>query len=122
MPSPATLAYWGGLILISGLFGVVFWKLATGEIALDDLFEGRIRESDGSYTSQVSAGRVQTFLVTIYVALYYLLQVIQNPHQFPDVPTAMVGALAGSHALYLGGKAQAMLLGRLRDIFNRRRQ
>lgn len=117
MPSPATLAYWEGLIFILGLFGIVFWKLANGEIALDDLFDGHIREADDTYTPQVSAGRVQSFLVTIYVAVYYLMQVIQNPHQFPDVPTAMVGTLAGSHALYLGGKAQAMLLGRLRDLF-----
>ena len=115
MPSPATLARWEGLILIWGLFGVVFWKLATGEIALDELFDEHIRGAKGRYTSQVSAGRVQTFLVTICVAGYYLLQVIQNPHQLPDIPTAMVGALAGSHALYLGDKAITML-----DIFNRR--
>lgn len=116
MPSPSTLAYWEGLILIVGLFGVVFWKLANGKIALDDLFEGDIREKNGDYSSYTSKGRVQSFLVTIYVALYYLLQIIHNPHQFPEVPTAMVAALAGSHALYLGGKAQTMLLGRFRDF------
>jgi|SRR5215469_14942361 len=116
MPSPSTLAYWEGLILIGGLFGVVFWKLATGEIALDDLFEGQIRDKNGDYSSYTSKGRVQSFLVTIYVALYYLMQVIQNPTKFPEVPAGLVGVLAGSHALYLGGKAQAMLLGRLRDF------
>ena len=115
MPSPSTLGYWEGLILIVGLFGVVFWKLCTGEIDLDQLFDGDSGEDDDQ-TSDVSAGRVQMFLVTISAAGYYLMQVIQNPHQFPDVPTAMVGALAGSHALYLGGKAQAMLLGRFRDF------
>ena len=45
------------------------------------------------------------------------MQVIHNPTKFPDVPNEMIGVLAGSHALYLGGKAQAMLLGRLRDLF-----
>jgi hypothetical protein len=121
MPSPAILAYWEGLILIGGLFGVVFWKLVSGDIPLDDLFEGDIRAADGSFTSQASAGRVQSFLVTMYVAFYYLMQVIQNPREFPDVPSWMIAALAGSHAIYLGGKAQAML-GLFRDFTDRRTQ
>lgn len=116
MPSPSTLAYWEGLILIVGLFGVVFWKLCTGEIDLDQLFEGDSGEDDDQ-TSDVSAGRVQMFVVTISAAGYYLLQVIQNPTQFPAVPSGLVAALAGSHAIYLGGKAQDMLSGRFRDFF-----
>lgn len=120
MPSPSTLAYWEGLILIVGLFGVVFWKLCTGEIDLDQLFEGDSGQDDEASddeTSYVSAGRVQMFVVTISAAGYYLLQVIQNPTQFPAVPSGLVAALAGSHAIYLGGKAQDMLSGRLRDFF-----
>lgn len=121
MPSLSTLANWEGLILIVGLFGVVFWKLCTGEIALDQLFEGDSGEDDDQ-TSYVSAGRVQMFVVTISAAGYYLLQVIQNPTQFPAVPSGLVAALAGSHAIYLGGKAQDMLSGRLRNFFDRRTQ
>jgi hypothetical protein len=117
MPSPLTLAYWEGLILILGLFGVVFWKLITRDVALDRLFEGDIRNQDGEYASYVSTGRVQAFIVTIYAASYYLIQVIQNPTDFPTLPTGLIAALAGSHALYLGGKAQAMLIGRLKDSF-----
>ena len=119
--SPATLAYWEGLVLLGGFVAVVFWKLATGEMAIEDLLTGYRREEDGTYTAYESAGRVQTFLVTIGVGAYYVLQVIRNPHQFPDVPNLMVGTLAGSHAVYLGGKARALLSGQLRGILGRSR-
>lgn len=113
MPSLSTLASWEGLILIGGLFAVVLWKMLSGEIPLDQLFEGDIRGSNNSY---ISSGRIQAFWVTIYVAYYYLVQVVHDPTQFPTVPDSVVALLAGSHALYLGGKAQAMLLGPLKNI------
>jgi|GEM_PF-2312830 len=119
MPSPAILAYWEGVLLLAGMVGVVAWKLAGGDYALDELFEGPVREADGTYTTQTSAGRVQIFWVTIIVAGSYLLRVINDSHQFPDVSDGMLALLAGSHALYLGGKAQGMLLGRFRDILGR---
>jgi len=117
--SPANLAYWEGLVLIGGLFAVVLWKLSSGEIALDDLFAGHRREADGTYTEYESAGRVQSFLATIAVAGYYLLKVFQDPHRFPDIPPEMVIALGGSQAIYLGGKAQALLSERFGDIVGR---
>lgn len=118
MPPILTLTYWGGLILIDSFFGIVFWKLLTGRIILEGLLEGDIRDKDGEngYSSYVSPGRVQSLLITLFAALYYLLQVINNPKEFPEVPDGLVGALAASQALYLGGKAQAMLLGRLRNF------
>ena len=118
IPSLSTLVYWEGLILIGGLGAVVLWKLMTGEIALDKLFDGDIRNrnSSGGYDSYSSMGRVQAFWVTIYTAFYYLTQVVHNPTELPTLPTWLLAALAGSHGLYLGGKAQAMLLGRLKDI------
>jgi hypothetical protein len=118
MPSVGTVAYWEGLILIGGFFGIVFWKLMTGGIVLDQLLEGDIRDPNSAdgYASYTSAGRVQSLLITLFAALSYLLQVIHNPRVFPTLPNGLIGALAGSQALYLGGKAQAMLLGRLRDF------
>lgn len=122
MPSLPTLMYWEGLIIIGGLFAVVFWKMITGQIDLDELLQGDVRDPNSSdgYSSQASAGRAQTLVVTLFAALYYLIQVIQNPKEFPTLPTPLLGALAGSHAIYLGGKAQALLFGRLRDLLNRR--
>jgi len=116
MLSPSTLASWEGLILIGGLIGIMVWKMITGEISLEQLFEGETRARDGTRSSDVSGGRVQVFLVTVFVALYYLMQVIHNPKEFPEVPTSVVGVLAGSHAVYLGGKARAMLLSRFRNF------
>lgn len=113
-----TLTCWGGLILIGGFFGIVFWKLLTGGIILEGLLEGDIRDTDGEniYSAYVSPGRVQSLLIALFCALYYLMQVINNHKEFPEVPNGLVGALAASQALYLGGKAQAMLLGRLRSF------
>lgn len=118
MPSVPTLAYWEGAILMAGFFGIVFWRLMTGGIALDQLLEGDIRDpsSADGYSPYVSAGRAQSLLITLFVALSYLLQVIQDPTVFPTLPDGLIGALAGSQALYLGGKVQAMSFGRLRDI------
>lgn len=122
MPSPSTLAYWGGLILIGGFFAVIFWKLMTGAISLDFLLYGdRLDKSAASgYSSSFSPGRSQLLMVTILTAAYYLLQVIHNPRAFPQIPTSWLAALGGSHAIYLGGKAKSMLMGSLQDLFNRR--
>jgi len=118
MPSPSTLAQWEGFLLLGGFFAIVFWKLATQSISLDQLLEGDIRDPNGKdgYSTYISAGRAQSLLITIFAALYYLLQVIHNPREFPTLPNGLVAALAGSQALYLGGKAQAMWMGRLRDF------
>lgn len=117
----AKLAALEGVILLGGFFAVVFWKLFAGTISLNGLLEGDVRDqnsSDGSgFTSSPSAGRSQTLLVTLYVALWYLLQVMHDPRGFPKLPDAMIAALAGSQAVYLGGKAQGLFLGRLRDLF-----
>jgi len=118
MAPVAKLASTLGVCLFGGFFGIVFWKLLTGGIRLVGLFEGDIRDpnSAGGYLSYVSAGRVQALLTTVFAALYYLLRVIHDPREFPSLPGGLVGALAASQAVYLGGKAQAMLLGRLRDF------
>jgi hypothetical protein len=118
MRALSTLAYWEGLILLGGFFGLVLWKLLTGRISLDQLLEGDARDPNSAdgYSTYVSAGRTQSLASTLFVAGYYLLQVAHNPKQFPSLPAQLVGALAGSQALYLGGKARAMLWGRMRDL------
>jgi len=111
MPSPATLAEWVGFLLFGGFFGVIFWKLANGSISLDQLLE------TGGPDSSSSAGRAQSLAVTLFVALYYLTHVIQNPKQFPEIPGALVALLAGSQAVYLGGKASNILPDSWRDFW-----
>ncbi|MFZ0420996.1 MAG: hypothetical protein WAM04_23045 [Candidatus Sulfotelmatobacter sp.] len=109
-----TLAYWEGAILFGGLFCVVLRKLMTGAISLSYLLDGDVRDpaSPTGFSTTASPGRTQALMVTLFVAGYYLLQVIHNPKELPEMPALTVAALAGSHALYLGGKAQAMLKSR----------
>jgi hypothetical protein len=110
----STLAVWEGLILLGGFFAIVLWQLLTGRIPLDQLLEGDARDprSPDGYSTYASPGRAQSLLFTLFVAGYYLLHIIHNPKQFPSLPAQLVSALAGSQALYLGGKAQAMLRGK----------
>lgn len=109
--SPARLAYWEGLIIVGGLFGLIFWKMFTGEISLNQLLQGDRRDPahPSEFTTFVSPGRTQLLMFTIFVAGYYLLQVIHNPTTFPQIPTSLLVGLGGSHAIYLGGKAQSLL-------------
>jgi hypothetical protein len=109
-----TLAYWEGAILFGGLLGIVLGKLLTGAISLSYLLDGDVRDPDSAsgYSTRASAGRTQALMVTLFVAGYYLLQVIHNPRELPPLPGPMVAALGASHAFYLGGKARAMLKGR----------
>lgn len=111
MPSPATLAEWIGFLLFGGFFAVVFWKLATGSIPLDQLLE------TGGPTSSSSAGRAQSLAVTLFAALYYLIHVIQNPKQFPELPGTLVAMLVGSQSIYLGAKALDLLPESVRNFF-----
>lgn len=118
MRSVVTVAFWESVALLAGFFGIFFWKLLTGEISLSGLLDGDVRDptSADRFSCQASAGRAQSVTVTLFVALWYLVQVIHNPKVFPELPASIMGALAGSQALYLGGKAQSMFFGRLRDL------
>lgn len=119
--SPPQLIFWEGVIVLGGLFGVLSWKLITGGISLECLLHGdrRDRKAPSGYSAYFSPARSQLLFVTILIAGYYLAQVIHDPRTFPKIPVAWLVALGGSHAIYLGGKAQAMLLG-IRDLIDRR--
>jgi hypothetical protein len=123
MQSVVKLASWEGIVLLAGFSGIVLGKLLTGGITLSGLLEGKIlvrNSSRSHYSTYFSGGRAQLLVITVISALYYLLQVIHDPSTFPKLPEALVAVLCGSQALYLAGKAQAILLGRLRDLIDRR--
>jgi len=106
--------------VLGGFFGLILWRLFTGEISLDWLLYGDRRDrSKPGYSAFFSPGRTQLLMVTILTAGYYLLQVIHDPTTFPKIPVAWMVALGSSHAIYLGGKAQSVLLG-IRDLIDRR--
>jgi hypothetical protein len=118
------LARWEGLILLGGLFGLVFWKLVTGSIGLGQLLEGDIGRSNGEPGLEpgtyASTGRAQSLATTLFAAFYYLLQFLRNPTEFPHLPASLIDLVMGSQAIYLAGKAQAMLGPRVKSFFQRR--
>lgn len=117
MPNVEEFAAWGAIVLLAGFLGVILWKVFTGTISLDWLLYGDARDPEGGGSAAFfSPGRAQMLMFTVVYAVYFLLQVIQDPTKFPDVPNTLVAILGGSHAVYLGGKAQALYLGRLRDL------
>ena len=105
MSALAKLAYWEGMLLLGGFCAVVVWKLLTGAIGLQQLFYGDHRGGSVEF----SPGRVQIFIVTLFVALNYLTQVIQHPAGFPEIPQPWLAAMGGSHLAYLSGKTHAMI-------------
>jgi hypothetical protein len=112
MPTLPVLARYAALLLISGFALVVGWRLLNGGIRTDgllDSFEGGKRRS--------SPGRLQLLLFTAVAAGQYLSAVIQNPAapSLPAPPQALLAALAGSQAVYLGGKAISAYLPMLRN-------
>ncbi|HEY6767638.1 MAG TPA: hypothetical protein VI386_23025 [Candidatus Sulfotelmatobacter sp.] len=115
MNSLFKLASVEGAILLGSFCCIVLWKLLTGSIDLSYLLDGDVRDTnspDGSgISTSPSPGRAQTLVVTLAVAFWYLLQVIHNPKEFPKLSWLTAGTLAGSHALYLGGKARALIFG-----------
>jgi hypothetical protein len=104
----STLATWGMLILLGGFFALVFWKLVTRGIRLDELLQGDQWEETRLATS-FSPGRAQLLIFTLLLAVHFLLQVIHDASRFPQIPPAWLAALGGSQAGYLGGKAYSML-------------
>jgi len=114
MPLFVKFAYWEALVLFGGFLGVVLWKLLVGSIPLSYLLDGDVRDpnSANGFSSQASTGRAQTLVVTLFVAGYYLLQLIRNPTELPQLSMPMVVVLGGSQAFYLAGKARDLLKGR----------
>ncbi len=112
MPTVLQLAAYGSLVVIAGFGAIVGWKLLNGDINTDGLlnsFDDRGRRSS-------SPGRLQLLLFTIVVAIQYLTSVWKNPSAgaLPAIPQSVLAALAGSQAVYLGGKALSTYLSVLR--------
>ena len=95
-------------LLVGGFFGVVLWKIATGEISLAYLLSARGDDGRWSY----SPGRLQLLIFTVGVAVEYLRGVMANPHvdSLPDLSPSVLAALGGSQAVYLGSKAFSTFL------------
>ena len=93
--------------LLAAFAAVVFIGLLTGRIRTRGLLHGE-RKGGGRY---FSPGRVQLLVVTLFVALNYFVTVLHNRAtvSLPDVDPSVLAVLAGSHVVYLSGKARALL-------------
>jgi hypothetical protein len=91
-----TLARWEMITLSIACAGVIGWKLfESGSLS------GLLRSADGTF----SPGRVQLLVLTIGMAMQFLLGVLHDPSHLPAVPMGLVMATGGSQAIYLGAKA-----------------
>jgi hypothetical protein len=90
---------------LAALAAVVAMQMLSGGINLKNLLHGR-SSSGGLY---FSPERVQLLTVTLWVAFNYLLSVMANPTELPDVPPQTLALLGGSHLIYLGAKTYARL-------------
>src|SRR5258708_1401860 len=98
-----TIAQWEIVILFGGLAAIILFKILSGAISLVGLLAGD--RSDG--TLCFSFGRAQLLAITTTIAVYYVVQVIQNPSltSLPDIPPMLLCVLGGSQTIYLSGKA-----------------
>jgi hypothetical protein len=93
--------------VLAALAITISMRLLDGTINTRGLLFGRRRDG----TRYFSPERVQLLAATFWAAAQYLGEVLQHPHagSLPEVPVATLGLLGGSHGVYLGGKAFALL-------------
>jgi hypothetical protein len=99
----AKLAFLAGGTLLLGFAAVVLLQIVTGRIPLS----GLLFSKDAGGAQTFSPARLQLLIFTVVVAANYLHAVLADPRQssLPTLPTSVIAALGGSHAVYLGGKA-----------------
>ncbi|PYP86671.1 MAG: hypothetical protein DMG65_18455 [Candidatus Angelobacter sp. Gp1-AA117] len=117
------LARWEVYLLIGGLFAIILYKILSGSIDLNGLLTGDSRDGSEFF----SPGRAQMLAFTSITAFNYLMEVVRSPslQALPTIPHSTLAILAGSHLVYLGGKARSMLLGSISEylrteVFNAR--
>lgn len=91
------------------LFAIIGYKLLVQQINTKGLL------MDKASGRAFSPGRLQMLIVTLTIALYYVLMVFDTKEmgKLPDLPNKFLLALGGSHLIYLGGKLYGLLASRL---------
>jgi len=109
------LASWSGLVLVAGFALGVLWRFVDGTIDLAELLDESVQDANGVAASW-SWGRAQAFVVSLFATVFYVKQVAQDPTHFPEIPPVLLASVGASHAVYLGGKLKAALIGRARAL------
>ncbi|HEY0004004.1 MAG TPA: hypothetical protein VGB17_04270 [Pyrinomonadaceae bacterium] len=97
------------LFLLTGLVVLITYRLLTNRINMRGLL------LDKTSGRAFSPGRLQLLIVTVVIALYYLLMVFDTREtgRLPNMPDEFLLALGGSNVVYLGGKLYGLLASRL---------
>jgi hypothetical protein len=96
-----------GVCFLAGLAAVLALNVANGRISTS----GLLSVKGGPYDGELSPARLNTLLLTVAFAAYYLAGLMRTmPTEVPDVPQGWLVAIGAGHGAYLMAKFQSMLL------------
>ena len=109
MDTLSTVLRYEMLFLLTALIVLIAYWMLTNRINVKGLLV------DKTSGRAFSPGRLQLLIVSMSIALYYVLLVIETKDtgRLPEMPNEFLMALGGSHAMYLGGKFYGMLVSKL---------
>jgi hypothetical protein len=109
MTTLSTVLRYELLGLLIALIAIITYRLLTNQINTKGLL------FDKTSGRNFSPGRLQMLVVTIAIAFYYLLKVMERKGTgtLPDMPNEFLMALGGSHVIYLTGKLYGLLAAKL---------
>jgi hypothetical protein len=107
MQALATVVTWEVGLFLGALATIVVFQILTGQISTKRLLFGRRRNGQ----VYLSPERIQLLVLTLAAAGQYVYLFLQDSSRsaLPEVPQSTLALLGGSHGIYLGGKAWAML-------------
>jgi hypothetical protein len=113
MDALATVIRYEMLFLLIILILIIAYKLLHDQINTTGLLLDKT--SGTGDRAPFSPGRLQMLIVTLSIAIYYVLTVIETKDtgRLPDMPKEFLIALGGSHTIYLGGKIYGMIANQL---------
>jgi hypothetical protein len=106
MDTLSTVLRYEMFFVLTALAVIIAYRLLTRQINT----KGLLRDKVGGRA--ISPGRLQLFIVTLLIAIYYVEQVFQM-QKLPNLPHEYLLALGGSHLFYLGGKFYGLLASKL---------
>ncbi len=90
-------------LLFFSLIVLVFYQMLVGIISTKNLFGSK--DING-----VTPERIQTLMMTIAFAFYFITKTIGNPIEFPEISDELLLLIGGSETLFLVFKAKKELL------------
>ena len=100
MNTLATVLRWELIFVLIALAAIVAYRMITQQINVT----GLLMDKTGGRI--ISPARVQMLMVSVSLAAYYLMLVLETKDKgrLPDLPNEYVAAFGASHGVYLLGK------------------